>query len=134
MYNCSSDQYWSEFITQISDYPPLADSMAEAIYFARATLCRDEQPIIDALINAIHPYTFFAQASHHMFWMYLRGILHRDDHPIAIALTDATWPHLRDIPDPVPVQPNQLQEIKTELAAIRTELAQLKLAVRKKRN
>jgi hypothetical protein len=128
-----SDEYWNKFIAGFKDYPQAADRIVEAIYLARGTLARNEQPIMDDLINAIQPYTFFAEACHHMFWMNLRGILNRDHDPIGIAANDVFWPYWRNKSEPPP-QANHLQEIVTQLAALRKELDHLKQAVQKKRN
>lgn len=124
-----SDEYWNKFLAALD--PRTVDRIVDAIYVARGTLGRSEQPFMDDLINALYPYTFFAEACHHMFWMNLRGILNRNFHPIGIATQDVFWPHWRTDNEP-PAQTNSLQEIVTELAAIRKELDHLKPAVKKK--
>lgn len=126
-----SDEYWNRFKTALKQHPPTVDRIAHAIYVARATLAQNEQPLIDDLLNAIYPYTFFADATHHMFWMNLRGILNRKHDPICIAATDLFWPYPGES-EPPPI--NHLQQIVTELAAIRKELEHLKSATQKKRN
>lgn len=128
-----SDEYWNKFLTEFKDYPPTADRIVHAIYLARGTLSRNEQPIMDHLINALHPYTFFAEACHHMFWMSLREILKREHDPISIAAEDVFWPYWHTKTEPPP-QTNFLQVVLTELATIRQELDQIKLATQKKRN
>ena len=127
-----SDECWNRFKTALRQYPPTVDRIAQAIYTARATLAQNEQPIIDELVNAIYAYTFFADATHHMFWMNLRGILSREHDPVGIAGTDIFWPswQLRELPPPS----NPLQEIVTELAAIRKELELLKGTIQRKRS
>jgi hypothetical protein len=68
-----SDEYWNRFKTALRQHPPTVDRIATAIYIARATLAENEQPVIDDLLNAIYPYTFFADATHHMFLDELAG-------------------------------------------------------------
>lgn len=126
-----SDEYWNRFKTALKQHPPTVDRIAQAIYTARVTLHKDEQPILDELLNAIYPYTFFADATHHMFWMNLRGILSTEHDPIGIANSDIFWPGwtLREVPP----LPNPLQDIVTELTAIRKELELLKGTIQRKR-
>jgi hypothetical protein len=128
-----SDEYWNKFLAEFKDYPPTADRIVHAIYLARGTLSPNEQPIMDHLINALHPYTFFAEACHHMFWMSLREILKREHDPIGIAAEDICWPYWHTRKEPPP-QGNFLQVILTELATIRQELDQIKLVTQRKRN
>lgn len=128
-----SDEYWNKFIAEFRDYPPTADRIVHALYLARGTMARNEQPIMDHLINAIYPYTFFAEATHHMFWMSLREILKREHDPISIAAADPFWPYWHNNSEPPP-QENVLHVILTQLTSIRQELDHLKLTSQKKRS
>jgi hypothetical protein len=123
-----SDEYWNRFKATLKEHPPTVDRIVQAIYLGRETMARSEQPLVDDLINAIHPYTLFAKATHHMFWMWLRGILPKEHCPICIALEDMFCPGDLQIDPPR----NYLQEITTELATIRTELERLKAPVQRK--
>ena len=124
-----SDEYWNRFKEILKEHPPTVDRIVQAIYLGRETMSPNEKPLLDDLINAIHPYTLFAKATHHLFWMWLRGILPKEYCPVCIALEDICWPRdLRDEPPPR----NYLQEITTELATIRTELERLKAPARRK--
>jgi hypothetical protein len=124
-----SDVYWNRFKAALKEHPPTVDFIVQAIYLARESLARNEQPLLDDLINAIHPYTLFAKATHHMFWMWLRGILPKEHCPICITLEDMFCPP--DIKNEPPPK-NYLQEITTELASIRTELERLKVPAQRK--
>lgn len=127
-----SDEHWHKFIAEFKHHPPTADRIVQAIYAARATLARNEQPVMDHLIDAIHPHTFFADACHQMFWMDLRGILDREHYPVFVAAKDMFWPRwdLRHEQPPA----NPIQEIVTELTVIRKELEFLKETIQRKPN
>lgn len=126
-----SDEHWRKFIEAFKHHPPTADRIVHAIYAARATLARNEQSLMDDLIDAIYPHTFFADACHHMFWMHLRGILDRDHFPVFIAANDVFWPRwgLRDEPPPK----NPIQDLITDLTIIRKDIEELKASAQKKR-
>lgn len=126
-----SDEHWHNFIAEFKHHPPTADRIVHAIYAARATLARNEQPILDHLIDAIYPHTFFADACHQMFWMNLRGILSREHDPVFIAAKDVFWPrwNLRHEDQPT----NPIQGIVTDLTIIRKDLEDLKASAQKKR-
>jgi hypothetical protein len=124
-----SDEYWNRFKATLQECPLTADSIVQMIYLARESLPRNEQPLLDDLINALHPYTFFARAAHHVFWMWVRGILPKEHHPFYAAGSDMFCPS--DIKDEQPPR-NYLQEITDELAAIRIELERLKAPAQRK--
>jgi len=123
-----SDEYWNKFLAEFKDYPYTADRIVHALYLARGTMARTEQPIMDHLINALYPYTFFAEACHHMFWMSLREILKKEYDPIGIAASDVAYPSRTAATGELPTS----HPYRT--CNNRQELDHLKLAVQKKRN
>ena len=126
----TSDEHWHNFIAEFKHRPLTADRIVNAIYAVRATLSRSEQPIVDHLIDALYPHTFFADACHQMFWMELRGLLEGEYHPVSIAAKDMFWPRW-DLRHEEPPR-NPIQEIVTDLAIIRRDIEDLKTAQKRK--